>query len=275
MAVTLLHAKCVGANDLVASIKEEFHFQGKEREMPSSDGKGRTLLEILTGRNQRDMTPLELQYHNPLEAKIGCTASFEHDPAMAGINFVIEKISVYETTVGRKKFHHTDYHLKGISLDVDNYIRLRLRVIPDESVANQLGCRVQLLHLYDECAWDEGLYECINDPTGEFWVNFDDDGKELDEENRRVYWRPSVGGLPLVGPYNARETILEDKDGNSIIEEDELEHFNVIYWDFARETQDENEQPYKEHLHIEMDEESKYFTFLRGQDILPSDIFIF
>lgn len=243
--------------------------------MPSSDGKGRTLLEILTGKNQRDMTPLELQYHNPLEAKVGCTISFEDKADLAGINFVIDKISVYETTVGRNKFHHTDYHLKGISLDVDNYIRLRLRVIPDENVTNKLGCRVQLLHLYDECVWDEGLYECVNDPTGEFWVNFDDEGNELDEANRRIYWRPEVGGRPLTDPYHARETLLEDKDGDAIITEDELEHFDVTYWDFARETQDENEQTYTEHLHIEMDDESRYFTFLRGQDILPSDIFVF
>lgn len=243
--------------------------------MSSADGQGRTLLEILTGKNKRDMTPLELQYHNPLEAKIGCTISFGHDPDMAGINFVIEKISVYETKVGRNKFYHTDYHLKGISLDVENYIRMRLRVTPDDNVANELGCKVQLLYLYDESSWDEGLFECVNDPSGEFHVNYDDEGNELADDCVRKYWRPEVGGLPVTDPYHAQETVLEDKDGDATVDEDELEHFQVTYWDFSRGTQDENAQAYIEALHIEMDDEERYFTFLRGQEIPSSEVFVF
>ena len=241
--------------------------------MPSEDGKGRTLFDILTGRNQRDMTPLELQYHNPLEAKVGCTVSFDEEESLKGINFVIEKISVYETKIGRDKFHHTDYHLKGISLDHDNYIRLRLRVTPDENVTNKLGCTVQLLHLYDEMGWDEGFWNCVNDPSGEFQVNYDDAGQELPEPT--CYFRPEISGRRLTEAYSARLTLLQDKDGNATIEENELEHYNVTYWDFGREAQDENEQPFIEYLYIEMDDESRYFTFLRGRDILPADILVF
>jgi hypothetical protein len=241
--------------------------------MPSDDGKGRTLFEILTGRNQRDMTPLELQYHNPLEAKVGCTVSFDNEEDWKNINFVIEKISVYETKVGRDTFHHTDYHLKGISLDHDNYIRLRLRVTPDENVTNKLGCTVQLLHLYDEMGWDEGFWDCVNSPSGEFHVNYDDDGNELDESIK--YWRPEINGRLLTEAYHARLTLLQDKDGNATIEDDELEHYDVTYWDFGREAVDENEQSFTEYLNIEMDDETRYFTFLRGKDILPADILIF
>jgi len=238
--------------------------------MSSVDGNGRSLFEILTGRNKRDMTPLELQYHNPLEAKVGCTVSFEHEPDIQGINFVIEKISVYETRIGTKKFYHTDYHLKGISLDVDTYIRMRLRVIPDENVTNELGCKVQLLYLYHEMSWDEPFYEeVLGDPTGEFWVNHDDDGNELEEP--RKYWRVE----DVRDPYTARLTILHDTDGDGTIDDDELEHFTMIYWDYSRLTDDENEQEITEFLTIEMEEETKWFTFLRGTDILPSQIIVF
>lgn len=221
------------------------------------------------------MTPLELQYHNPLEAKVGCTISFDHDPDMEGINFVIEKISVYETTVDRKKFYHTDYHLRGISLDVDNYIRLRLRVTPDENETNTLGCKVQLLHLYDECSWDGDLYGCLNDPLGQFWVNQDDEGNDLDESCRRVYWRPEVHNRYIIGPYRACETVLEDKDGDATITEDELEHFKVQYWDFKRTTEDEGGQQFIEDLCVEMDDEHQNFTFLRGTAIPSQSVFVF
>lgn len=241
----------------------------------SADGKGRTLFDILTGRNQRDMTPLELQYHNPLEAKVGCTVSFDNEEDLKGINFVIEKISVYKTKVGRETFQHTDYHLKGISLDVDNYIRMRLRVTPDENVTNQLGCTVQLLHLYDEMGWDEGFWEVVNDASGEFRINYDDDGNELADEDVIKFWRPEVHGRRLTEAYSARLTLLQDKDGDATIDDDELEHYDVTYWDFGREAQDENEQTFVQYLFIEMDDESRYFTFLRGRDILPADILVF
>lgn len=240
--------------------------------MSSADGRGRTLFEILTGRNQRDMTPLELQYHNPLEAKVGCTVCFDHEPDITDINFVIEKISVYETKIGRQKFYHTDYHLKGISLDVDNYIRMRLRVIPDEDSVNKLGCRIQLLYLYDQMEYDQGFHEgVLGDPSGIFQVNYDDEGNELPDGSERQYAR--VGGN--THPYHARLTLLEDKDGNATIEENELEHSSATYWEYARNTDDENGQPFDEFLTIEMDDETGYFTFFRGREIEPFQVTVF
>ncbi len=238
----------------------------------SADGRGRTLFEILTGRNQRNMTPLELQYHNPLEAKVGCTVSFEHEAEIKDINFVIEKISVYETRIGRQKFYHTDYHLKGISLDVDNYVRMRLRVIPDEQATNKLGCRIQLLYLYDEMQYDEGFHKnVLGDPSGIFQVNQDDEGKDLPEGAERKYAR--VGGN--TEPYHANLTLLQDTDGDSKVEEDELEHSKATYWEFARNTDDENGQPFDEFLTIEMDDETGFFTFLRGREIEPFQVTVF
>ena len=248
--------------------------------MTSADGKGRSLFDILTGRNQRDMTPLELQYHNPLEAKIGCTVCFDHEEDMAGINFVIEKISVYETKIGREKFHHTDYHLKGTSLDTEGYIRIRLRLTPDENVVDKLGHRIQILYLYEEMVWDEDLYNmlCENgdhnpdyDAAGEtsFKVNYDDEGKEL--ESPRQYWR--IENVP--DPYESDCTLLADLDGDGTIEDDELEHFPVSSWDFHRMTDDENGQEMTEYLTVEMDDGTRYFTFLRGTDIKAFQITVF
>jgi hypothetical protein len=247
----------------------------------SADGKGRSLFDILTGRNKRDMTPLELQYHNPLEAKIGCTVCFEHEADMAGINFVIEKISVYETEIGREKFFHTDYHLKGTSLDTDGYIRLRLRLTPDDNAMDEMGQKIQLLYLYEEMGWDSGLYDMLNengdfnadyDGEGEtsFKVNYDDEGNEL--EHPRQYWR--VENVP--DPYRSNCTLLADLDGDGTIEDDELEHFPITSWDFSRLTDDpETQQEMTEYLTVEMDDGTRYFTFLRGTDIKAFQITVF
>ena len=39
--------------------------------MVSANGRGRTLFEILTGRNKKDPRPVEFQHHNPLKARVG------------------------------------------------------------------------------------------------------------------------------------------------------------------------------------------------------------
>lgn len=237
--------------------------------MPPSKEKGRTLWEILTGRNKRDLTPLELQYHNPLGARVGNTVSFEHEPEISGINFVIEKLSVYETRIKSRKFFHTDYHLKGLALGMDKPLRFRLRLVPDEDETNKLGSKVQLLQLYDEMEWDEGFHNGVlcND-SGEFHVNYDDEGRELAEA--RKYWRVE----DVLDPYNARVTVLCDLDGNGTIEDDELERLNVTYWDYHRMTKDENQQEKLEFLTIEMDDKTRYFTFLRGTEVAAFQIVV-
>lgn len=228
----------------------------------SKDGKGRTLWEILTGRNKRDLTPLELQYHNPLGAKVGCTVSIDHDPQTAGVNFVIERLGVYETKIKEKKFYHTDYFLKGVTLDRDTPIKLRLRLVPDEDVNNKLGCRILLLNNYEEMEWDEGFYNgVLLSESGVFDVNYDDEGKELQEPRR--YWRIE----DVLDPYKARVTLMADSDGNGKIDDNELERVDVTYWDYHRNTEDQNGVEYTEYLIVEMKDKSRYFTFLRGREV--------
>jgi len=231
-------------------------------------GRGRTLFEILTGRNQRDMKPLELQYHNPLEAKVGCTIAFEHEPDIAGINFVVESISVYKTKIASKDFFHTDYHLKGISLDHDAPVRLRLRLLSDDKADN--GMRVQLLHLYDEMEYDETFHkDRLGDPSGEIHITQDDEGNVLEEP--RKYWRVE----DVIDPFKSRLTVLRDTDGDGTIEDEELEHKDVIYWEYSRLTDDSAGNEITEFLTVEMDKETGYFIFLRGTSVISSQISVF
>ena len=253
---------------------------------------GRTLFEILMGINQQDMTPLEFQYHNPLRAKVDQTITLDHEEGLSGINFVIEKIVVYKTVVtagGKTKdFYHTDYLLKGVTFEHDAPIRMRLRLLPDEDSMNELGCKLQLLHLYHEEPYNEDLITYLNRPeffdpeSGEltdvcFVINHDKEGNEL--EDPQMFWRvdgfDSNGNLTLDIPYEAQVTVLVDDDGNGTIEDDELEHYNVRYWDYHRQyTDPDSEKEVVEYLHAEVDNDTGNITMFRGTEIHASQIFI-
>jgi len=234
--------------------------------MSSANVRGRTLFEILTGRNYRDMNPLLLKYHNPIQAKIGCTIAFEHEPEISGINFVVEDISVYKTSVGSKDFFHTDYHLTGISLDHDP-VCLRLRLFSDDESDN--GIRVQLLYLYNEMEYDEKFHkDRLGNPIGEIHVTQDDEGNTLEEP--RKYWRVE----DVIDPYNSSLILLRDiVDGT--IDDEELERKDVVYWEYYRLTDDAAGNEITEFLTVEMDKSTGHFMFFRGTSVISSQISVF
>lgn len=237
--------------------------------MASADGKGRTILEILTGKSKRKMTPLELQYNNPLETKVGQIICFEHEAELKGISFVIDQIVVCETEVDGRKVYHTDYCLKGITAP----LRFRLRSIKNED--DKLGYTFQLLHLYDELSGSaaaafleyvsqNGDYDPDWDVQGEvtFKINQDDEGQELAEPIR--YWRVNEA----VDPYEARQSILVDKI------DDKLDYRTVQVWDFSRIAWTPSGVDTEELLWIELDQE-KNLTMFKGSEINSEQVVVF
>jgi hypothetical protein len=214
---------------------------------------------------------LSFNITTPWKPRSAVQSSFDHEPAISGINFVIEKISVYQTKINSKSFYHTDYHLKGVSLDSEGPIRTRLRLIADSNVEDALGHRIQLLDLYDEMEYDEDF---VRGPLA------NKDGILLKSiRTTRVSNWPSPANT---GGWNrssirtkAQVTVLKDVDGDGTIEEEELERYSCTYWDYARDTDDPNGQSFTEFLTIEMNDTSGYLTFLRGRDVLPAQISVF
>lgn len=232
--------------------------------------KGRTLWDIITGRNKSDLTPLELQYHNPLRAKVGCVITFENEANLSGINFVIEKISIYETKIKESKFYHTDYHLKGIALEMDQPLRIRLRLVPDNDETNDLQCKLHVLSHSDEFGWNEEFYNnVLLNEDKEFLINVDAEGNPLQE--RICYWRID----DVADAYQARVTLLSDKDGDGTIDQEELERSNISYWDYHRDTVDVDGIEFCECLWVEMDKASKYFTIFTSHEVLASQVTLF
>jgi hypothetical protein len=233
---------------------------------------GRTIWEIITGANKQQKMPLELQGYNPLQAKIGCTVSLKNDVRFQSINFVIERITVYDTPIGGKNFRHIDYHCKGTSLETEGFVRFRLRLLPNEDATNEIGCTIQVLFLYDEFGYDQGFQDnVLGDPEGIFNIEQDDFGKQLPPDQVRRYWRVE----DVRDPYHSKALIYEDEDKSGKVDETEMRKERVTSWDYSRITQDENGTEFTEFLTVEMDDSTRYFAILRGTEALAEDVLIY
>ncbi len=256
--------------------------------MKSADGKGRTLFEMLAGRNKRDMTAQELQVQNPLQAKVGWSVSVNYEADLSGCNFFVETIWVWETEIGGtsttlpKKFSHTDYNLKATVVGQDQPIRIKLRLIPDDNSSNELGHKIQVLRPYLEFGWkfveENNFLDVLADEEGVFKILADRDGNAIDENEQPTYWRVD----DVRDPYKCRVTVLKDRDGDGSVQKDELEYADYLVWDYHRDTTNpETKQKFREFLNVEEeveydDEEPRciWFTIYTGREVEPFQIVI-
>jgi hypothetical protein len=226
---------------------------------------GKTAFEILLDRFYKKKS-LELQYHNPLGMKIGCSVNINDDLDYQDINFFLDGIEVWETICGDKKFYHTDYLLKGNALRLSSPLRLTLRLLPDENVNNKLGHSARLYRYYDELCRDDSFQAALDDPEG-FKINYDYEGNEL--ETPFVFFRE--GGV--TAPYQCNVSYLKDIDGNGSVDINEVEKTERQLWDFARlcpsKSGGEDE---KEYLDIQMLTKTEYIMMYIGKDILTSSV---
>lgn len=240
----------------------------------SLDGKGRTVWQMLTGQNKKDMTPLELKYHNPLKAVVGSTRiSFEDKPDLVDskldrpIAFAVEGIRVYDTRFGNRHFYHTDYVLRGVQSGNTTPIRLILRIVEGKDTLNKMG-ELQMLRIMDEFGEDrEPEFEAavLRADTGIFQVDKGHDGQPL--EIPVQYWRVD----DVRDPYEVTCTTLEDTDGNGRLDDNELETDQAIYWDYHRGMVGQNgEDLGKEYLWVE--KRNHFFTILVGSEVDPTTV---
>ena len=240
----------------------------------SADGKGRTVWQMLTGRNKKDTTPLELKYHNPLFAIVGKTRiSFEDNPELIdpklerAVEFAVEGIRVYDTTYGSHHYYHTDYVLRGVKSGVNQPLHLILRIVEGKDTLNKLGI-LQMLHIMDEFGEDrEPEFEAavLRSDTGIFQVDEDHDGKPL--ETPVQYWRVDN----VLDAYKATCTNLQDTEGKGKLGDEDLDVSEVLYWDYHRGMVGPNgEDLGKEYLWVE--KQNRVFTNLVGCEVDPASV---
>lgn len=221
-----------------------------------------TLWEILTKR-KKEQKSLEMTVYNPLQAKVGCVLNV-NEPNYTGKNFIVQGIRVYERKINDDQFNFVDYESVARLVNEDDQ-RIKIRLNPNDS-GTELGCDIIVLTKYDEMSYDEEFFKnVLNSESGDITLN---------EENS-TFWRIN----DVLTAYKAKTIYLADKDGNGIVEENELKKEDIRYWDYWRETADiENDveigPKYIEFLFIEMDKNG-YFTFWRGKKVDAGNVVLF
>lgn len=216
-----------------------------------------TLWEILTKKKDPPV-PQELQINNPLKMLVGNSIISIDSPNLSGLRFVAKGIREIGRKVDRQTHSFVDYDLIGRDLQSET-TEIRLRLVPLENPDGNLTHSSVLLSLYDQFKWNEGFYSTLNnveknspdDPD----LRCDDDGSE--------WWRVN----DATTPWEATSLFLEDLDHNGKIDINEVQHEQIVYWDFWRQIENES----LEFLMVEMDE-NHFFQIWRGKEIDPNRI---
>jgi hypothetical protein len=222
--------------------------------------KGKTLWEMLMAKLHGSA---ELHYYNPLKAKIGSSITI-NEIELRDYIFFINEIRQYQRTIDGKSFLFVDYVLLARPLHgEDVWVRLRLNPVSDPETAAGLTHTALLLRLYDEMAYDEGLYKVVTDTTKKFEVI--ENGQVTEE-----YWRIN----DVTSSYKATVCAVKDENKDGQVDEEEVEKVGLEYWDYWRETTDEVGQPLRQYLFVEMNTETGWFQIWRGQEMDPQKVLV-
>lgn len=223
-------------------------------------GQGKTLWEMFM---ERLASPVELQFYNPLKAKIGAAVTID-EVELRDFNFFLKEIREYRRTINGQQFVFVDYVLLARPLNAgDVWKRLRLNPVDDPTRVAGLTHVALLLDLCEDMAYSEDLHKVLNDNTGKFQVI---ENGEVTEEYFRIN--------DLTTPYKARVAVIKDADADGKAEKDEVERFQLEYWDYWRETQDLAGQPFTQFFFVEMDSRSGWFQMWRGTEIDPKKVMV-
>jgi hypothetical protein len=222
--------------------------------------RGKTLWEMFMEKLEG---PVELQFHNPLKAKIGGGVTID-EVELRELNFFLKEIREYRRTIGGKPFVFVDYVLLARPLNKDDvWKRLRLNPVDDPTRVAGLTHIALLLDLFDDLAYNEELHRIVTDTTRKFQVI---ENGEVTEEYVRIN--------DLTTPYKAQVAVVKDADSDGRAEKDEIERFNLEYWDYWREVKDLAGQPFTQYLFIEMDTRNGWFQMWRGAEIDPQKVMV-
>lgn len=205
---------------------------------------GRTLWEILTTKKVTH----ELKHYNPLGLKIGSIVKINTVDTIDH-NFVLKGVREVNRYIDRKDFKFCDYDV--LSGDV----RKRLRVIPKNE-----GYDIVLFEFREEFPYEEGFHEWLKN-------NHEVELGDLNPDDPPHYWRVN----DLTKPWEAKTVSMFDANNDNVINDDELEHGKLTYWDFWRDTKDEGGNKVTEFYNIEMDQDGMFSIWV-GRIIDPLQV---
>src|SRR5262249_18836669 len=141
--------------------------------------KGKTLWEMLVANLQG---PAELQFCNPLQAKVGSAVTLD-EVELRDFHFFLREVREYKRAIGGQEFCFADYVLVARPVNAaDVVFRLRLLPVDDPGRAEGVTHHALLLKQYDDLPYNENLHRAVTDTTKTFHVH--EDGQE-----QAQFWR--------------------------------------------------------------------------------------
>lgn len=204
-----------------------------------------TLWQILTAEKKEEQ-PLEMKYNNPLKLKVGANMLI-NEPEYIGQNFTVRDITAYDRRIGQEHHKFTDYGLHGKRLKQDD-VNIKIRLMPSQDNYSELGHDLLILTLFDRFEYNEDFHENV----------LTDESKQLNADDE-TYFRIN----DVLEHYEARVVNLADKDGDGVVEQEELTKKRIHYWDYWRETEVEGIKTV-EFLFVEMNNDNGYFELYKG-----------
>jgi hypothetical protein len=221
---------------------------------------GKTLWEMM---REKFSSPVELDFYNPLQARIGNAVTI-NEIDLRDYNFFLREIREYRRTIGGKNFLFADYVLLARPLGgEDVVVRLRLNPVDDPERSGGLTHHALLLRLYDECAYNPDLHAVVQDDTKRFQVI--EDGQVTEE-----YWRVHDVG----DSYQAAVAVVRDVNQDGKVEKSEVERQRLEYWDYWRDVPDVGGTPVTEYLFVEMDQGNGWFQMWKGSAVDPQRVMV-
>ena len=219
-----------------------------------------TIWEMLTKRKQEEEVRVSQEelFYNPLAAKIGNHVKIRTID-LEDHSFQITAIRVVERNIDGQVFKYADYDLLCRPLSGDP-IRKRIRLVPMEDTDGDLTHDVLLLNYLDGFGYDEPFHKGLA---------FDQNGGEFYEQsNDATYWRVN----DVEPEWFCEVATLKDENSDGFVDETEVDRSNMDYWDFWRETIDDDEQTVTEFYIVEMNKDSGWFDIWVGRSIDPNRI---
>jgi hypothetical protein len=213
--------------------------------------KGRTGYEILKGWvTGKKPVPVEQQFHNPLDVKIGSHARFnnvvvtyrnEPDVDLTDELFRVTGIWAWDRKINSTPHPFTDYILETD----DKKIVLRVFQTVSRGKAGDFEFLVMSHYWPDNSDEPYGwgpespfVLDGMCDPTGEF-VRF---GGTPEEEK---YFRD-------LNNISCNVAIITDANRDGTVELEEVQKQVFSLWTFRRDTQDHHDQKFTQHLHVQL-----------------------
>lgn len=214
--------------------------------------KGRTGAEILKGWfTGQKVVPVEKQFHNPLDAKIGSHARFtnvmatvrgEKDVDLTGELFKVVEIWAWDRTRhGDKLPPFADYVLES----GDKKVVLRVFTTASRGTLDEPKLLLLTQHWPESdepYPWGEDSPLILNDgcmdPKGQLT-------RHLGTENEEVYYRDLCN-------VHCKVSRIRDENFDGHVDIEEVQKLDYSLWTFRRDTKDEEGQDFTQHLHVQL-----------------------